>query len=174
MECLLFSSNVYLLVDDMRSFHYFDVTLLKLWRQIKGYCYTKPYFRTDVYNFRTKSTQINSLNIYLLKNFKNWKCENLPIRALFLRCASYEGCSNINASSFITFFTYTLWQNVIPFWKEIFVAFKMAPNIKKHSLYFSSYRPLYKGHSCILKFFWSNLQCTFWYICDIVSYLCKF
>ena len=42
-----------------------------------------------MYNFRTKSTQIDNLNIYLLKNVKNWKCENLPIRALFLRCASY-------------------------------------------------------------------------------------
>ena len=66
---------------------------------------------------------------------------------------AYEGCSNMNASSFITFFTYKLRQNVIPLWKELFVAFKMAPNIKKHSLYFSSYRPLFKGHSCILKFF---------------------
>ena len=26
-------------------------------------------------------------------------------------------------------------QNVKPFWKELFVAFKMAPTIKKHSLY---------------------------------------
>ena len=65
----------------------------------------------------------------------------------------YEDCSSMNASSFITFFTYTLRQNVIPFWKELFVAFKMAPNIKEHTLYFSSYRPLYKGNSCILKFF---------------------
>ena len=56
----------------------------------------------------------------------------------------YEGCSNMNASSFITFFTYMLRQNVIPFWKELFVAFKMAPNIKTHSLYFSSYRSLKK------------------------------
>ena len=32
----------------------------------------------------------------------------------------------MNASS-----TYTLRQNVIPFWKELFVAFKMAPNLKK-------------------------------------------
>ena len=44
-------------------------------------------------------------------------------------------------------------QNVIPFWKELFVAFKMAQNIKKHSLYFPSYKPLYKGYSCIRKFF---------------------
>ena len=36
----------------------------------------------------------------------------------------------MNASSFITVFTYMLRQNVIPFWKEIFVAFKMALNIK--------------------------------------------
>ena len=86
----------------------------------------------------------------------------------------YEGCSNMNASSFITFFIYMLRQNVIPFWKELFVAFKMAPNIKKHSLYFSSYRRLYKGHSCILEFFWSKLPNTFWYMCDIMSYLFKF
>ena len=91
MECLLFSSNdCRLVADTRRSFHYLDVTSLKLWRQIKGYCYSKPYFRTYVYNFRTKSIQINNLYIYLLKNVKNWKCENLPIRALFLRCASYD------------------------------------------------------------------------------------
>ena len=36
-------------------------------------------------------------------------------------------------------------QNVIPFLKELFVAFRMAPNIKRHSLYFLSYRRLYKG-----------------------------
>ena len=30
----------------------------------------------------------------------------------------YEGCSNMNASSFIPFFTYMLRQNVITFWKE--------------------------------------------------------
>ena len=77
----------------------------------------------------------------------------------------YEGCSNMNASSFITFFTCTLRQKAIPFWKELFVALTMAPNIKKHSLYFSSYRRLYKGQSCILKIFWSILQYTFWYMC---------
>ena len=65
----------------------------------------------------------------------------------------YEGCSNMNASSFITFFTYMLRQNVIHFWKELFLAFPMAPNIKKHLLFFSSYRPLYKGRSSILNFF---------------------
>ena len=69
---------------------------------------------------------------------------------------TYEGCSNMNASSFITFFTYMLQQKVIPFWKELFVAFKMASDIKKHSLHLSSYRRLCKGHSCILKFFEAN------------------
>ena len=51
----------------------------------------------------------------------------------------------MKASCFITFFTYMLRQNAIPFWKELFVVFKMAQNIKKHSLYFSSYRRLYEG-----------------------------
>ena len=80
----------------------------------------------------------------------------------------------MNASSFITFFTYMLRQNVIPFWKELFVAFQMAPNIKKYSLYFSSYRRLYKGHSYILKFFEANCHTRFGTCTDIVSYLCKF
>ena len=87
---------------------------------------------------------------------------------------TYEGCSNMNASSFITFFTYMLRQNAIPFWKELFIAFKMAPNIKTHSLYFLSYRPLYKGHSCILKFFEAKYNARFGTRADIVSYLCQF
>ena len=65
----------------------------------------------------------------------------------------YEGCSNMNASSFIAVLTYMLRQNITPFCKELFVAFKMAPRIKKRSLYLSSYRRLYKGNTCILKFF---------------------
>ena len=56
----------------------------------------------------------------------------------------YEDCSNMNAGGFIAFFAYVLRRDVMPFWKELFVAFKMAPNIKRHILYFSSYRPLYK------------------------------
>ena len=80
----------------------------------------------------------------------------------------------MNASSFITFFIYMLQQNVIPFWKELFVAFKMAPNIKQHSLYSSSYRRLYKGHACIVKFSEANCHTRFGTCADIVSYLCKF
>ena len=56
----------------------------------------------------------------------------LPSAELYDLAPAYEGCSNMNASSFVTFFTYMLRQNVIPFWKEIFAAFKIAPNIKKH------------------------------------------
>ena len=80
----------------------------------------------------------------------------------------------MNASSFITFFTYMLRQNVIPFLKELFVAFKMAPNIKTHSLYFSSNRPLYKGHSCILKFFEAKCNVRFGTRAYVVEYLCTF
>ena len=98
--------------------------------------------------------QVRKWKINLSKSVQYWKYKKV-----------YEDCSNMNASSFITFCTYMLWQNVLPFWKELFVVFKMAPNIKKHSLYLSSYRRFHKGHSCILKFFWSKLPYTFWYMC---------
>ena len=80
----------------------------------------------------------------------------------------------MNASGFITFFTNLLRQNAIPFWKELFVAFKMAPNIETDSLYFSSYRLLYKDNSCILKFFETKCNARFGTRAGIVSYLCKF
>ena len=80
----------------------------------------------------------------------------------------------MNASSFITFFTYMLRQNVILFLKELFVAFKMAPNIKKHLLFFSSYIPLYKSRSSILKFSEANCNTRFGACADIVPYLCRF
>ena len=110
--------------------------------------------------------------IFRLFNEPMKKCKSVNLLFFFLHVhvaqianeCNYEGCSNMNASSFITFVTYMLRQNVIPFWKELFVAFKMAPNIKKHSHFFSSYRPLYKGCSSILKFFSSKMQHTFWYM----------
>ena len=101
---------------------------------------------------------IKSVSIYILTD-----------REMF-----YEGSSNMNASGFITFFPYMLRQNVTPSWKELFVALKMTPNIKNHSLYSSSYSCLYKGHSCILKFFWSKLHASLGICAVIVSYLCKF
>ena len=39
----------------------------------------------------------------------------------------YEGCSNMNASSFITFVKYMLRQNGIRFYKGLYVSFKLAP-----------------------------------------------
>ena len=56
----------------------------------------------------------------------------------------------MNASSFITFFTYMLQQNVKRFFKEIYVTFKLAPGIKKNTVYLSSYSPLSEGHISIL------------------------
>ena len=62
----------------------------------------------------------------------------------------YGGCSNMNASSFITFFTYMLRQNGKRFYKGKFVSFKLAPDLKKNTVYLSSYSPLNEGHVSIL------------------------
>ena len=63
---------------------------------------------------------------------------------------AYEGCSNMNASSSITFFTYLLQQNGKCFYKELYVTFKLAPEPKKNTVYLSSYSPLNEGHVSIL------------------------
>ena len=63
---------------------------------------------------------------------------------------SYEGCSNMNASSFITFFAYMLRQNGKRFYKGLYVTFKLAPDLKKNTVYLSSYNPLNEGHVSIL------------------------
>ena len=65
-------------------------------------------------------------------------------------CEKYEGCSNMNASGFITFFTYMLRQNGIRFYKGLYVTFKLAPDLKKNTVYLSSYGPLNEGHFSIL------------------------
>ena len=62
----------------------------------------------------------------------------------------YEGCSNMNASSFITIFTYMLRQNGKWFYKGLYVTFKLAPELKKSTIYLSSYSPLNEGHISIL------------------------
>ena len=56
----------------------------------------------------------------------------------------------MNASSFITFFTYTLRQNGKRFYKGLYVIFKLAPDQKKNAVYLSSYSPLNEGHVSIL------------------------
>ena len=58
----------------------------------------------------------------------------------------YEDCSNMNASSFIAFFTYMLRQNVNRFYKGLYVTFKRAPDLKKNTVYLPSYSPSNEGH----------------------------
>ena len=61
-----------------------------------------------------------------------------------------EGCSNMNASSFITFFTCMLQQYSKRFYKRLYVTFKLAPDQKKNTVYLSSYGLLNEGHVSIL------------------------
>ena len=56
----------------------------------------------------------------------------------------------MNASSFITFFTHMLRQNGKRFYKGLYVTFKQAPDLKKNTVYLSSYSPSNKGHFSIL------------------------
>ena len=56
----------------------------------------------------------------------------------------------MNASSFITFFTYMLQQNGKRFYKGLYVTFKLAPELKKNTVYLSSYSPLNEGRVSIL------------------------
>ena len=56
----------------------------------------------------------------------------------------------MNASSFITFFTYMLKQNGKRFYKGLYVTFKLAHDLKNNKVYLSSYNPLNEGHVSIL------------------------
>ena len=56
----------------------------------------------------------------------------------------------MNASSFITFFTYMLQQNGKRFYKGLYVTFKLAHGLKNNTVYLSSYSPLNEGHVSIL------------------------
>ena len=56
----------------------------------------------------------------------------------------------MNASSFITFFTYMLRQNSKRFCKGLYVTFKLTSDLKKNTVYLSSYSPLNEGHVSIL------------------------
>ena len=51
----------------------------------------------------------------------------------------------MNASGFITFFTYMLQQNGKRFYKGLHVTFKVTPDLKKNTVYLSSYSPLNEG-----------------------------
>ena len=56
----------------------------------------------------------------------------------------------MNASSFMTFDTYMLRPNGIRFYEGLYVTFKLAPDLKKNTVYLSSYSPLNEGHFSIL------------------------
>ena len=56
----------------------------------------------------------------------------------------------MNASSFITFFTYMLQQNGKRFFKGLYATFELAPDLRKNTVYLSSYSPLNEGHVRIL------------------------
>ena len=56
----------------------------------------------------------------------------------------------MNASSFITFFTYRLQQNGKRVYKGVYVTFTLAPDLKKNTVYFSCYSTLNEGHVSIL------------------------
>ena len=56
----------------------------------------------------------------------------------------------MNLSSFITFFTYMLRQNGKHFYKGLYVTFKLALDLKKNTVYLSSYSPLNEVHVSML------------------------
>ena len=56
----------------------------------------------------------------------------------------------MNASSFMTSVTYILRQNGIRLYKGLYVTFKLAPDLKKNTVYLSSYSLLNEGHFSIL------------------------
>ena len=56
----------------------------------------------------------------------------------------------MNANSLITFVTYMLRQNGIRFYKGLYVTLKLEPNLKKNTVYLSSYSPLSESRFSIL------------------------
>ena len=56
----------------------------------------------------------------------------------------------MNASSIITFFIYMLQQKGKRFYKGLYITLKLAPDLKKNTVYLSSYSPLNEGHVSIL------------------------
>ena len=95
---------------------------------------------------------LNSNQTSHVKNTLKQHIYFILLHYFILRCPSmkYEGCSNMNASSFITFFPYMLQQNGKRFYKGLYVTFKLAPDIKKNTVYLSSYSPLNEGYVNIL------------------------
>ena len=114
------------------------------------------------WNARTFARPKCLLTLYQITNktwfsfLSRWNSRNTPwyeywSRLLYSkRKVKYEGCSNMNASGFITFFTYMLRQNGKRFYKGLYVTFKLVPDVKTNTVYLSSYSPWNKGHVSIL------------------------
>ena len=77
-----------------------------------------------------------------LKHLKTFEFHNSTI------CTN--SCSNMNASSFITFVTNMLRQNGIRFYKGLYITFKLVADLNKNTVYLSSYSPLNEGNFSIL------------------------
>ena len=119
----------------------------------------------EVIKLSSYSTQLSTKFILLINvkmptivgiltfiSLKNTTFERLKARHFFI-CryfSFYEGCSNMNASSFLTFFTYVLRQNGKRFYKGLYVTFKLAQNLKKNTVCLTSYSPSNEGHVSIL------------------------
>ena len=56
----------------------------------------------------------------------------------------------MNASSVIAFFTYMLQQNGTRFYKGLYVTFKLAPDLRRNTVYLSSSNPSNEGLVSIL------------------------
>ena len=87
-----------------------------------------------------------------VKEIISFKCTGYHYNIVMhiLSIVQYEGCSNMNANSFITFFTYALRQNGKRFYKGLYVTFKLAQNLNKNTVYLTSYSPSNEGHVSIL------------------------
>ena len=93
-------------------------------------------------------TKVIKLLAFIFEQPSYIKCRAIPY--INRHIYDYEGCSNMNASGFITFFTYMLPQNGKRFYKGLYVTFKLAPDLKTNTVYLSSYSPWNKGHVSIL------------------------
>ena len=80
----------------------------------------------------------------------HWTTTTTGLAYWIMVLITYEGCSNMNASRFITFVTYMLRQNGICFYKGLYVTFKLAPDLKKNTAFLSICIPLNEGHLSIL------------------------
>ena len=77
-------------------------------------------------------------NAWMPKAHIKTSYDSIANKSPHTQCVVYEGCSNMNASRFITFFTYMLRQNGKRFYKGLYVIFKLAPGLKKNTVYLSS------------------------------------